>query len=263
MSGGLSGKLSIPVPRQKAAGITGVMLLVLGVSIYVIPLQDTNEDNDNSGSQVSTEDDTDETNLEYTGIESWREVGNDSFTADNGNWKTHYFEKDGGKFDTKVVAGVYRLSANFNQSWWQQQWSEYDPVSDFYIAADVKTESEHIYDLSAGLLFRASYNKFYRLDLIGTKYYRLQYVDLLDEENSKLLIDWTYVPSVDTSRFNRIGVEAIGSNIRVFINGKEVGQVSDSSQLLGNTGFIVQNYKEEGQVATFDFDNFELKATGD
>ncbi len=263
VSGGLSGKLSIPQPRQKFTALIGSILVAMGIFIYAMPIEKIvipEDKHDGVETGNGPADKASESNDNSAGSEEdWQEIGNDSFFTDKKTWKTNSFENGGGKFETKIISGNYRWEALFVQSWWQTRFSEYEPVSDFYAAVDLRFNSNPDNNLAAGIIFRSSYNKNYRLMLIGNKYYILEYIDVNNKENNKVLIDWTYIPNIDMTNFNRIAVQAVGPTIKVFINGKFRGEVSDSTQTIGNIGFILYNFKKDGLSAEVDFDNFELR----
>ena len=250
-SGGLSGKLTIPETRQKLAGFTGALLLGLGVLIYVVP----------SIKPGTAKDDGSDNEL-LDPLETWEVIGSDTFFSDSSKWSAKEFDNDGGKHQQVIMSGVYRWESHFNQSWWQARYSPYDPVTNFYAATDINFKSnEYDGDFSAGLVFRASYNRMYQLHLAPTKSLKLEYSDTKDKgENDKVLIDWVYLPSMDNAKSNRVAVLAEGNLLKVYFNGKLTGQVEDNSQGFGNVGYFVYSYADGEMAAEVEFDNFELKA---
>jgi len=255
IAGGLAGKINIPPNRQKISSIFGILLLVVGLAIHLIPAQNRQTSTsppDESIARAKTA--VPREKLPETNFKNWPVVGEDAFIAPNDDWWTGEFDDEGSKGSARIVSGKYRWEANFKKSWEQRQLSSYDPASNFYVATDISLKPQPSnFRISGGLIFRNTYNKGYSLYLLSNSYIQLVF---RDNDKFKILLDWTYIPKINTDGTNRLAVLADGPSMKIYINEKLYASVKDSSQLNGGVGLIFAGQEEKGVSGVVDFDNF-------
>ncbi|PWH19872.1 MAG: hypothetical protein DDG58_04055 [Ardenticatenia bacterium] len=102
-----------------------------------------------------------------------------------------------------------------------------------------------------GILFRfQDRENYYRFDVSGEGYFLLS---KLYRGEWTTLIPWTPSPVLNVGQAtNRLMVEALGTRIRVFANGAELGQVTDDSLSHGNFGVFANTFSEPNLVVSFD-----------
>ncbi|MGC8879872.1 MAG: FHA domain-containing protein [Anaerolineae bacterium] len=102
-----------------------------------------------------------------------------------------------------------------------------------------------------GLLFRfQDPENYYRFDVSGEGYFLLS---KFFRGEWTTLIPWTPSPILNVGQAtNRLMVEALGTRIRVFANGVELGQVMDGSLSHGNFGVFANTFSEPNLVVSFD-----------
>lgn len=102
-----------------------------------------------------------------------------------------------------------------------------------------------------GILFRfQDRENYYRFDISGEGYFLLS---RLYRGEWTTLIPWTPSPVLNVGQAtNRLMVEALGTRIRVFANGVELGQVTDDALSHGNFGVFANTFSEPNLVVSFD-----------
>lgn len=260
IAGGLSGKINVPPNRQKSATIFGCFLLVTGLAIYVIPPQSKIEER---GSSMPGPDPVDNsrtiTEGEAVSVKSFNEwplIADETFTGVDSHWNTGTFSDEGSHFDIRVISGKYRWDVEFLKNWYRYQLSPYEPAIDFYVAVDMKLETNPPARISAGLVFRKTGDRDYRLYIHSDRYFILYYYQ---KGEFKPIIDWTYIPNLDPEKFNRIAILADGSLLQVFINDRLFGEIHDSSLSGGNVGVVMVSHEDTNIRGLVDFDNFEFR----
>jgi hypothetical protein len=253
--------------------IAGISIIVL---IYIIIIS-TNQDSDTTYQLEPNRTTSVEEHLTKSPVKkpstidrtNYRLIAKELFTnKDSWNIEDRFVALAGqsnfGRVSKNVVNGVYRWNLDFFSSALSgtgiTQASPYQSLSDLYIATDVKIKSISGGTLAAGVYFRGTSEEGYELDLSSNKYYQLMIQTI---NGTRTLQNWTYIPDIQTSNFNRLAITAIGDTIRIYINNKLYGVIKDGTRLFGSVGFIVRGYKStgsnEGVKATVEFDNFELR----
>jgi len=102
-----------------------------------------------------------------------------------------------------------------------------------------------------GILFRfQDRENYYRFDVSGEGYFLLS---KFYRGEWTTLIPWTPSPALNVGQAtNQLMVEALGTRIRIFANGVELGQVTDSSLSHGNFGVFANTFSEPNLVVSFD-----------
>lgn len=138
--------------------------------------------------------------------------------------------------------------------------SPYQPLGNLYLAADVRFPATSGGILAAGLYFRASESEGYEFLLSTNGYYYLLLQTLYE---SPTLQNWTQIPNINPSSYNRLAVEAIDEKIRIYVNGKIYGEIKNGTRRFGRIGFMIRQYKDKGATSpvkgTVEFDNVELR----
>ncbi len=130
-----------------------------------------------------------------------------------------------------------------------------DPVSDFHLSADFKrTSGSDQFDY--GLVFREDSKSnlyYFGIDHDG-------FFVLLSYDNEWTdMLEYTRTPIISSEETNRLTVIAEGTHFTFFINDQYVGEMTDDTLSTGTAAIAVEMYEADLQ-ATFEFDNFELRA---
>ena len=152
--------------------------------------------------------------------------------------------------------GKYTLIANAKEGCLWFAWPDLKNVEDFYLSVECKqtsgAESAH-----CGVGFRLTSDADYYYFTIGTD--KSAHAGLLYNDEWKTLLNSDEVLALKPWQANRITVIAEGSRFVFFINEQFIAEVFDSTLSLGKIGLTI-NLGHEGDTATFEFDNFELRA---
>lgn len=265
LAGGVSGKIELPEKRQLYTGISGIILLIVGLAIYLIPSPDQvsgsgRSDNIPNNAQTDTllysdYPDSQPTEPFYL---LWSMVGDESFSYFENDWYTGTTNLEGVTSEQIIRDGLYRWNLNFNRSYYFYQLSPYGPSVNSYIAFDLRfssVSSDTSYNqVQTGLLFRKTENKDYRLYVDSNGYLKVIYY-----ENGTYhdLTEWLRIPQIDPTQFNRFGIVADNELIQVYVNNRQVIEIYDYELTSGNAGLITESY---GPVsAVVEFDNFEYR----
>lgn len=242
------------------AALFGSAFLIAGLAIHLVPTQPNITDPVN-GTQgpdaVATERTiTEGFSVAVEPFHEWPLAADETFTGSDNQWKTGSFSDEGSQLEMRMVSGKYRWDGQFSKSWYRYQLSPYEPALDCYVAVDMKMKSNASQRLSGGLVLRRSGDQDYRLYIHSDRYFILYHYD---NGTFNVLIDWTYIPNVDPAKTNRIGMLAEGPLLRVYINDRLFGEVSDATLSGGNVGLVMVGDEETGTSGTIDFDNFEFR----
>lgn len=260
IAGGLSGKINVPQHRQQMAAIFGSAFLIAGLAMHLVPSQPSVTEPVN-GTQGPDADTTERTITEGASVavepfHEWPLVADETFTSSDNQWTTGSFTDDGSQLEMRTVSGKYRWDGQFSKSWYRYQLSPYEPALDCYVAVDMKLLSNAAQRLSGGIVVRRSGDQDYRLYIHSDRYFILYH---FDNGTFNILIDWTYIPNVDPAKTNRIALLAEGPLLRVYINDRLFGEVSDTALSGGNVGLVMVGHEDTGTSGTIDFDNFEFR----
>jgi hypothetical protein len=123
-------------------------------------------------------------------------------------------------------------------------------VADFRLEVDAAQEAGPNNN-GYGVLFRLQdRDNFYRFDVSGDGFF------LLSKFNSGewvTLVPWTASSAINVGQAaNRLAVEAIGSQIRVYANDSLLAEVEDDTITEGNFGFFASTFSEPNLTISFD-----------
>lgn len=193
-----------------------------------------------------------------TEASQWPLVMFEEFDPSNPNqWGTnsHSFSRAN---ITREIVGTYRWQVEALldvTAWAHPAYFRWEKVKDFYISVDCKRISGPK-DSKVGLVFRSSDGNLYIFRFRGDQrfsVYRLQY-----ESRWTTLIPCKHSYAIKPDEVNTLMVVGKGSKFVFFINDVYVGSVEDHQLDEGGIGVAVSLH-HPGDVATFEFDNFELR----
>ena len=152
--------------------------------------------------------------------------------------------------------GKYTLIANAKEGCLWFAWPDLKSAEDFYLSVECKqtsgAESAH-----CGVGFRLTSDADYYYFTIGTD--QSAHAGYLYNDEWKTLFNSDEVLALKLWQANRITVIAEGSHFAFFINEQFIAEAFDSTLSLGKIGLTI-NLGHAGDTATFEFDNFELRA---
>ncbi|HLF82410.1 MAG TPA: family 16 glycoside hydrolase, partial [Anaerolineales bacterium] len=129
-------------------------------------------------------------------------------------------------------------------------------ISDFLVSVDVRqTSGPQTADY--GLAFRVvSDNTLYTFNISDTGQFAVQ---LLNRGEWSTLLNWSATGAIRPGETNNLRVLAQGDQFTLFINDQEVAQLGDGSLPQGRVGLAIDHF-EEDVIASWEFDNFEVRA---
>ena len=196
-------------------------------------------------------------NPEIASSDEWPIAFADAFDADEDNWPVEPFDNEYVSGDQEISLGRYRWGVTAKQSSVWRVWPDADAVSDFYMSVEGQRASGAD-NAQYGLIFRLDEdNNFYLFEIRENPAEFAFYVYYQDEWVA--LIDYTASAAIRRGVSNRVAISASGSDFAFFINDQFVAQAGDDRLLEGQVGLLVE-LSAAGDQATFEFDNFELRA---
>ena len=123
-------------------------------------------------------------------------------------------------------------------------------IADFRLEVDAAQEAGPNNN-GYGVLFRfKDRDNFYRYDISGDGFFLLS---KFDHGEWVTLVPWTASSAINVGQAaNRLAVEAIGSQIRVYANGDLLAEVEDDAFTDGNFGFFASTFSEPNLTISFD-----------
>ncbi len=189
-----------------------------------------------------------------TAATQWPLVFSDSFDVAGNGWTVGDYD-DELLTGSRSIAGKYRWQATASGSvvWWSIP--DVDTISDFYLAADGQQVGGNG-NAQYGLLFRRLDSDNYYVFRIrdgGDYQFRVRYAGEWDT-----LIDWTGSPLIQPGKANRLAVIAEGEVFTFYINGQYASQYTDDKLSTGQVALVIG--LDEGDTATIEFDDFEMRS---
>lgn len=243
--GELGAIIKLPKDRQKPVGIIGVVLLVFGIGMYLIPsVPNSVNSPEIIASKLLAE------------SQGWEAVANTEFDTDT--WGKDFNEENWEGNATITNSGTYLVTMNYageysSEGYWI--FPVLEEVSDFYLSISGKYiagSDENTY----GLLFRMNgagrpgylFRLYEKKNMYDIQFTGDEFVPLKQETLSPLIVQ---------DKFNKITVIAKGSDFFFFINDKFVEHISDNQRAKGNIGLRIA--VDKGTEHIFEFDNFVLR----
>jgi hypothetical protein len=168
-------------------------------------------------------------------------------------------ERSNGVWDERgsVVNGTYIWEVRALKGGFTAQMpSSLPAASDFELQAKIRLI--HGSDLQYGLFFRKSNESGYYFLLDNTGHDGRFGLNLwLAGGQIKNLIPWTSSPSIHTQGGNDVKIVSRGPEIRLFINDKSVGLITDATSTAGQIGLAAS--LNEGESCTVELSNFKFR----
>jgi len=126
---------------------------------------------------------------------------------------------------------------------------------DHVIEAKIRIDSLGGY-AAAGIIFRADEDSYYMALVSSKGYFR---VDVVKDSAPKTLIAWTEISNFDGSNFT-LKIITCGTYLIFLVNGKWLGEATDSSIAYGKLGFALASYDTEENQPAEKRDEYVCKA---
>ncbi len=186
----------------------------------------------------------------------WPSVINSTFDLNIHDWPTGNHDDDYGSLSRKVIDGKYQwqIAALKGVHW--RGWPDTPSTSDFHATVEGQLVSGPK-SATYGIIFRQGQgDSFYYFAVRETG----EFAFLLKYQGQwQTLIGWTYSSAIRPDSANTITVIAENSLFTFYINNRYIAQFTDKSIASGKVGLAV-DLDNAGDNATFEFDNFELRA---
>jgi hypothetical protein len=248
VAGQIAGKVNVPRDRQRLSMLIGVILIVLGAIIYMIP-------------QPVLVPIPAKTDIRDVAIK-WPLVKKDTFSDTPSHWGVGALDNGPIKGSRRIIDGRYRWEIKSSAAY-HDIWSvDLDPVNDFYLAVDARLVSGDPKKISYGLMFRNQSRDqggnilsiFYNFLITDIQKYIFSFSD---GKQMNSIIEWLSSSAIHPGEYNRLEVVANGSIFYFYINGQALGYAEDNRSQIGLVGLSIETYSDLDAV--LDFDNFELR----
>jgi serine/threonine-protein kinase len=188
---------------------------------------------------------------------AWPVVLTDEFAANDNGWHPFdTFEDDYGTRRFLLSRGRYNWEVTPLKDIHLHDTPNIASLSDFLVSVDARQTSGPA-SADYGLAFRVvSDNTLYTFNISDTGQFAVQ---LLYQGQWTTLVNWTPTAAVRPGESNNLKVLAVGDQFTFFVNDQEVARLGDDSVPQGRVGVAVDHF-EEGVTASWEFDNFELRA---
>jgi hypothetical protein len=188
---------------------------------------------------------------------AWPVVLTDEFAANDNGWHPFdTFEDDYGTRRFLLSRGRYNWEVTPLKDIHLHDTPNMASMSDFLISVDARQTSGPA-SADYGLAFRVvSDNTLYTFNISDTGQFAVQ---LLYQGQWTTLVNWTPTAAVRPGESNNLKVLAVGDQFTFFVNDQEVARLGDDSVPQGRVGVAVDHF-EEGVTASWEFDDFELRA---
>lgn len=186
----------------------------------------------------------------------WPSIQFEEFNDNKNDWLVGNFDTQDTKELRIIKYGKYQWSATVNKGLIKWTSANTKPVSDFILSADVR-QIEGSSSTDFGLIFREDTDaNFYYFGITTDQKYLLY---LSYKDGWLTLINPTYNRAIIPWQANRLTVLAEGDHFIFFINDQYIAEIHDDTIPSGTTAFAIE-MRKAGEQASFEFDNFELRA---
>ena len=186
----------------------------------------------------------------------WPVVLSDPFGPNVNDWPVGDYSDERVTGNRLVTGGTYRWQAEALDGviWWSIP--DIASVSDFYLTAEARRVSG-VEDGQYGVILRRADRDNYGLFKIeDSQYFKFS---VRHEGEWETVIDWAEASAIRPGEVNRLTVIAEGSHFTFYINDEYVGEADDDRLTRGQSGLAIE-LLDAGDAATFEFDNFEVRA---
>ncbi len=188
-------------------------------------------------------------------ISQWPIILSEPFDSNKNNWSVGSDNDEYADISREIKDGKYYWDATAKKSFIAWVSPDLDAVSDFHLSTEIQRTSGSD---------QSDYGLVFREDTDGNLYYFG-----IDDENFFVLLNYdgawsdmiatTRSSAILSGQANRLTVIAEGSHFVFFINDQYVAELTDDHIQTGTTALAAELYDADLQ-ATFEFDNFELRA---
>ena len=190
-----------------------------------------------------------------TEISLWPVVLQDGFDADENDWRTGDYSDERITGSRSITGGKYHWEANALDGvvWWSVP--DVASVSDVQLTVDAKRVSgieDGRYGVVIGRVDNDNYGFFQVKDSQSFKF------SVRHEGEWDTVLAWTEASSIRPGEVNQIKIIVTGSHYAFYINDQLVGETDDDRLSRGKVGLAIE--LDKGDSATFEFDNFEVRA---
>jgi len=263
ISGGISGKVQIPLTRQWQSGIAGGILLVIGLAIYIIP--GFNEPGSGPvGVQPVHDPDPgpEPTPLPEPILDEWKVIHGPDFFSANRHWKENDLKYDDYHITRKLVNGaatifIQDIGTRESGGSWERTNIPVEPVLNFEISADFKWLKKNTKINCIGFAFRDKGAEFYLFRLCDNA--KVDFYDYVESADDK----WKFYRSTNIYQLyrddvNNLKVRAHDEKMYFYVNDKLVLEMKDSAPAAGNISIYQDTDKKSAlKIAV---DNIYLRA---
>lgn len=272
IAGGIAGKIQVPPERQPRAMALGIVLLVLGIGISLVPLTPrgtgTGADKGSAdhpapsgpsdpgavkrGSLTASN----EQGSVLDAARGWTVVAQDSFDGGDNRWCYEDMPKKYGAVTAfrRTLNSKYDWQLNFEAPTFHYCSADVPPLNDFYARVDAQLDSGAKDAVDVGLMFRVigwPGDRFYVFVVNGSWWQFMAW-------DGKAWRDWGWLPAKSArAGYNRLEVIGEGRRFYFFVNEEALGHLEDDAFALGRVGLYVQSRSPGG--TRIEFRNFELR----
>jgi hypothetical protein len=132
-------------------------------------------------------------------------------------------------------------------------------VSDLDLEVDAYLDPQTEHAVTLGVVFR--HNAEAGGYIFGISNYGEYELKAVQPGEWAALVDFTPHQAINRTGLNTLGVQMVGSTMRLFINGTQVNQVSDERFSSGQVGFYASTIGG-GEQAILEFDNLSVESLG-
>ncbi len=188
-------------------------------------------------------------------ISLWPVLFSDTFDSNANDWAVGSDNDEYANVVREIKDGKYNWDVAAKKSLIAWVSPDVQAVSNFHLSAEIKRVSGSD---------QSDYGLVFREDVDSNLYYfgieNDGFIVLLSYDNEWTdMIEFTKSTAILPGETNRLTVIADGSHFIFFINDQYAGEMTDDHIEKGTTAIAVELYEADLQ-ATFEFDNFELRA---
>jgi hypothetical protein len=190
--------------------------------------------------------------------EHWTVIFDDNFDVNTNDWPTGDEVDPLADVSYSLAEGKYRWHAKGKEGfvWWATPTME--DVEDFILSADIQQIEGPPYG-EAGITYRVTQDYDYYLfevDAQGEYAVYLRY-----QQDWYELLPWTPSPTIHVGSSNNLTALGRNAQFDLFINGQFVSTLTDDRLSSGTAGVLI-GLSEPDDEGSWEFDNFQLRATG-
>jgi hypothetical protein len=187
----------------------------------------------------------------------WSSSMDDRFASNQNDWLVGSFDDDYGDAELAIEEGLYRWmvepATDDGVFWWGYPEFDHD-LDDFYLSVDGRLDDGDRASADYGLIFRfVDEDNFYFFAISDDQYLT---VELLQDDQWILLLDWTETSLVRPGETNHLAVLVEETHYKFYINGELAYELDDDRLTGGTIGLGADVWDVEG--ATFEFDNLQV-----